>query len=172
MEKDNRSSLRDQEKYRPQFHFTPEKNWMNDPNGLVYYEGKYHMFYQYHPYSTEWGPMHWGHAVSTDLVHWEDISIALYPDENGTIFSGCIVVDWHDSSGFSNGKSGLVAIFTHNDTYPDSERPRQRQSLAYSKDQGRTWIKYDENPVLEDEKITDFRDPKVFYHGFSCRQLR
>lgn len=152
------------EPHRPQFHFTPESNWMNDPNGMVYYEGEYHLFYQYHPHDTIWGPMHWGHAVSKDLVHWEHLPIALSPDENGAIFSGSAVVDWNDSTGFFNGKSGLVAIFTHADQYPGSERPRQRQSLAYSTDKGRTWNMYKGNPILSDIRITDFRDPKVFWH--------
>ncbi|WP_317851413.1 glycoside hydrolase family 32 protein [Neobacillus bataviensis] len=152
------------EKYRPQFHFTPERNWMNDPNGMVYYNGEYHLFYQYHPNGTTWGPMHWGHAVSKDLVHWEHFPIGLAPDKHGAIFSGSAVVDWNDTSGFFEGGSGLVAIFTHADTYPDSDRPRQRQSLAYSKDNGRTWEKYQGNPVLQEESITDFRDPKVFWH--------
>ncbi|MBT2721010.1 glycoside hydrolase family 32 protein [Bacillus sp. ISL-46] len=152
------------EKYRPQYHFSPERQWMNDPNGMVYYNGEYHLFYQYHPNGTTWGPMHWGHAVSKDLVHWEHLPIGLAPDEHGTIFSGSAVVDWNDTSGFFGGESGLVAIFTHADTYPDSDRPRQRQSLAHSKDNGRTWVKYEENPVLQEESITDFRDPKVFWH--------
>jgi fructan beta-fructosidase len=152
------------EKYRPQFHFTPENHWMNDPNGMVYYNGEYHLFYQYHPNGTTWGPMHWGHAISKDLVHWNHLPIALAPDEHGMIFSGSAVVDWNDTSGIFEGNSGLVAIFTHADTYPGSDRPRQRQSLAYSKDNGRTWIKYEGNPVISDENITDFRDPKVFWH--------
>ncbi|GGJ59830.1 fructan beta-fructosidase [Anoxybacillus voinovskiensis] len=152
------------ENYRPQFHFSPERQWMNDPNGMVYYNGEYHLFYQYHPNGITWGPMHWGHAVSKDLIHWEQLPIALAPDEHGMIFSGSAVVDWNDTSGFFDGKSGLVAIFTHADTYPNSDSPRQRQSLAYSKDNGRTWEKYEGNPVLTDESITDFRDPKVFWH--------
>src|SRR5690625_320591 len=132
------------EKYRPQFHFSPPSGWLNDPNGMVYYEGEYHLFYQYHPDSKVWGPMHWGHAVSKDMVHWEHLPIALYPDELGTIFSGSAVVDWNDTSGFFNGGSGLVAIFTH------SEVDGQIQSIAYSADQGRTWTKYEGNPVLTD----------------------
>jgi fructan beta-fructosidase len=152
------------EKFRPQFHFTPQSNWMNDPNGMVYYAGEYHLFYQYHPFGTTWGPMHWGHAVSTDLIHWDHLPIALAPDEYGAIFSGSAIVDWNNSTGFFNGGSGLVAIFTHADQYPGSDRPRQRQSLAYSTDHGRTWTKYEGNPVLTEESITDFRDPKVFWH--------
>ncbi len=159
------------EKYRPQFHFTPKENWMNDPNGMVFYKGEYHLFYQYHPFGTKWGPMHWGHAISRDLVQWEHQDIALAPDEHGMIFSGSAVVDWNDTSGFFNGKSGLVAVFTHADTYPGSDRPRQRQSLAYSLDEGRTWIKYKENPVLVDEGITDFRDPKVIWHHSTSKWI-
>lgn len=153
------------DKYRPQFHFTPEENWMNDPNGMVYFNEEYHLFYQYHPHGTTWGPMHWGHAVSKDLVHWENLPIALYPDAYGDIFSGSAVVDWSNTTGFFDDSPGLVAIYTNAGTYPDSERPRQRQSLAYSKDDGRTWIKYEGNPVLSDESIVDYRDPKVFWHS-------
>jgi fructan beta-fructosidase len=153
-----------QEQYRQAYHFTPKHNWMNDPNGLVYYQEEYHLFYQYHPFGPQWGPMHWGHAVSKDLVHWEHLAIALAPDENGMIFSGSTVVDWKDTSGFFNGKSGLVAIFTHHDTDPNSKKPREWQSLAYSLDKGRTWIKYRHNPVLVNEEKIDFRDPKVFWH--------
>ncbi|WP_299089657.1 glycoside hydrolase family 32 protein [uncultured Metabacillus sp.] len=153
------------EQYRPQFHFSPEEKWMNDPNGMVYFNGEYHLFYQYNPFDTIWGPMHWGHAVSKDLIHWEQLPIALHPDEHGTIFSGSAVVDWHNSSCFfEDDQPGLVAIYTSNDTYPDSERVRQRQCLAYSKDNGRTWVKYEKNPVLSDHTKTDFRDPKVFWY--------
>lgn len=152
------------EKHRPQFHYSPEKKWMNDPNGMVYFEGEYHLFYQYHPFGTTWGPMHWGHAVSKDLIHWEQLPIALFPDKYGTIFSGSAVVDWNDTTGFFQGEAGLVAIYTSHDMYPGTERPRQRQCLAYSNDKGRTWVKYEGNPVLADESITDYRDPKVFWH--------
>ncbi|KHL97025.1 glycoside hydrolase [Paenibacillus sp. IHB B 3415] len=152
-----------QESYRPQFHYSSPAMWLNDPNGMVYFEGEYHLMYQHHPGSTVWGPMHWGHAVSKDLVKWETLPVAMSPDHNGAIFSGSAVVDWKDTSGFFDGGSGLVAVFTHADIYPDSERPRQRQSLAYSKDKGRSWTFYSGNPVLCDTEITDFRDPKVFW---------
>lgn len=153
------------EKYRPQFHFSPPEKWMNDPNGMVYFEGEYHLFYQHHPEGITWGPMHWGHAISTDLVHWEHQPIALRPDVNGQIFSGSAVVDWEDSSGFFGGKPGLVAIFTHAEAYPGTNRFRQQQSLAYSQDKGRTWLMYEGNPVLSNDEIQDFRDPKVFWYA-------
>ncbi|MFD1775872.1 glycoside hydrolase family 32 protein [Paenibacillus rhizophilus] len=153
------------ENFRPQFHYSPEANWLNDPNGMVWYEGEYHLFYQCHPHSAVWGPMHWGHAVSKDLVFWEELPIALRPDHNGAIFSGSAVVDRHDTTGFFNGGSGLVAVFTHHDVNPESGGPRQRQSLAFSTDKGRTWTMYEGNPVLEDERHIDYRDPKVFWDG-------
>jgi fructan beta-fructosidase len=147
------------EPYRPQYHFTPSQNWMNDPNGLVYYVGEYHLFYQHNPNDTVWGTIHWGHAVSRDLVNWQHLPIALAPDEHGMIFSGSAVIDWKNTAGF--GKEAMVAIFTHH-----SELARQSQSLAYSTDKGRTWTKYDGNPVLEPPKnIKNFRDPKVFWYG-------
>ncbi len=151
------------EKYRPQFHFTPDENWLNDPNGLVYYKGEYHLFYQYNPFDKVWGPMHWGHAVSNDLVHWQHLPIALEPDEElGMIFSGSAVVDKNDSTGFFNGGSGLVAVYTsHLDT---DNGPIEQQSIAYSRDRGRTWVKYKDNPVIKNYGVKDFRDPKVFWH--------
>ncbi|MCR2823036.1 glycoside hydrolase family 32 protein [Lederbergia panacisoli] len=146
------------EDYRPQYHFTPEENWMNDPNGMVYYKGEYHLFYQHNPHDNKWGPMYWGHAVSKDMISWEHFPIALEPDDLGTIFSGSAVVDWNDTSGFFDGDEGLVAIFTHNGD-------GQKQSIAYSKDKGRTWKTYEGNPVIpSDPEIKDFRDPKVFWH--------
>lgn len=157
------------EKHRPQFHFTPKEKWMNDPNGMVFFNDEYHLFYQFHPHGTTWGPMHWGHAVSKNLVHWEHLPIALAPDEHGAIFSGSAVVDWKNTSGFFDGEPGLVAIYTSADNYPDSDRSRQRQSIAYSKDNGRTWVTYEGNPVLSDIKITDYRDPKVFWHSETSR---
>jgi fructan beta-fructosidase len=153
------------EQYRPQFHFSPQEMWMNDPNGMVFFNDEYHLFYQYHPFGTTWGPMHWGHAVSKDMIHWEQLPVALYPDELGAIFSGSAVVDWNNTTGFfEENQPGLVAIYTSAGTYPDSDRPCQRQSIAYSKDSGRTWVKYEGNPVLSDIAITDYRDPKVFWH--------
>jgi len=145
------------ELHRPQYHFTPPEMWMNDPNGMVYFDGEYHLFYQYHPHSTVWGPMHWGHVVSRDLINWEHLPIALYPDEQGMIFSGSAVVDWNNTSGF--GEKAMVAIFTYNKNHIET------QNLAYSTDKGRTWIKYEGNPVIpHPEHLKDFRDPKVFWH--------
>ncbi|WHY73004.1 glycoside hydrolase family 32 protein [Fictibacillus enclensis] len=144
--------------YRPQFHFSPKEKWMNDPNGLVYYDGEYHLFYQYHPESTVWGPMHWGHAVSPDLIHWEELPVALYPDELGMIFSGCAVVDRDNTSGLKEGEEDVLVAF-----YTQHEENNEKQSLAYSHDRGRTWIKYDQNPVIANPDMKDFRDPKVFW---------
>ncbi|MCL6660879.1 glycoside hydrolase family 32 protein [Paenibacillus amylolyticus] len=149
--------------YRNEYHFSPKEKWMNDPNGMVFFNGEYHLFYQYHPFGTTWGPMHWGHAVTRDLVTWEELPVALAPDEHGMIFSGSAVVDWNNTSGFFEDEPGLVAIFTHHLEVPN-EHPVQRQSLAYSKDNGRTWAKYEGNPVLKNESFVDFRDPKVFWH--------
>lgn len=153
------------EPYRPQFHFTPARNWMNDPNGLVFYDGEFHLFYQYNPFGDRWGHMSWGHAVSLDLVRWQHLPLAL-AEENGVMaFSGSAVVDWRNSSGFgSRGRPPLVALYTGHYT----ERPLQNQNLAYSNDRGRTWTKYSGNPVL-DVGQKDFRDPKVFWHAPSER---
>lgn len=137
---------------------------MNDPNGLVFFKGEYHLFFQHNPNDSIWGPMHWGHAVSKDLIKWEELDIALYPDELGTIFSGSAVVDWHNTSGFFPEEPGLVAIFTHHLEDEDHTPPVQTQSLAYSHDDGRTWVKYKGNPVLTHPTKIDFRDPKVFWH--------
>lgn len=161
------SPLSYNEPHRPQIHFTPAKSWMNDPNGMVYHNNQYHLFYQHNPDSTVWGPMHWGHAISRDLVHWEHQPIALYPDSLGTIFSGSAVVDVNNTSGFGReGKVPLVAIFTHHN--PKLERAGrndfQYQSIAYSLDDGKTWTKYAGNPVVKNPGIRDFRDPKVSWH--------
>lgn len=159
------------ETHRPQFHFSPAKGWMNDPNGMVYYEGEYHLFYQFYPDSTVWGPMHWGHAISEDLVTWKHLPIALYPDENGLIFSGSAVVDWKNTSGFGqNGKPPLLAIYTYHDMAVERAGKRndyQTQGIAFSNDKGRTWQKYEGNPVLGNPGIRDFRDPKVIWHQAS-----
>ncbi len=155
------------EPHRPQLHFTPKTGWMNDPNGMVFYNGTYHLFYQHYPDSTVWGPMHWGHATSKDLAHWEHRPIALYPDSLGWIFSGSAVADVANTSGFGkDGKMPLVAIFTHHS--PKVEKAGgndfQYQSIAYSLDEGATWTKYEGNPVLKNPGIRDFRDPKVSWH--------
>lgn len=164
---ENRSSGNkedEREKHRPQFHFSPKKGWMNDPNGMVYLNGKYHLFFQHNPDSNVWGPMHWGHAISTDLVHWKEQPVALFPDSLGTIFSGSAVVDSANTAGF--GASALVAIFTHHNIHIEQEKTgkHEYQSLAFSTDEGRTWKKYEGNPVLPNPGIVDFRDPKVMWH--------
>ncbi len=152
------------EPHRPQFHFSPKAHWMNDPNGMVYLKGTYHLFFQYYPDSTVWGPMHWGHATSKDMVHWQEQPIALYPDSLGYIFSGSAVVDVNNTSGFGkNGQVPLVAIFTHHNSRMEKAKSDkfQYQSLAYSLDEGKTWTKYAGNPVVPNPGIIDFRDPKV-----------
>lgn len=156
-----------QEMYRPQIHFSPKQKWTNDPNGMVYHNGIWHLFFQYYPDSTVWGPMHWGHATSKDLVHWQEQPIALYPDSLGYIFSGSAVVDKNNTSGLGkNGQAPLVAIFTHHDPKGEKEGRNnfQNQSIAYSLDNGKTWTKYAGNPVLKNPGITDFRDPKVMWY--------
>jgi len=137
---------------------------MNDPNGLVFLDGEYHLFYQYNPNSTQWGPMHWGHAISTDMVHWQNLPIALYPDEHGTIFSGSTVNDRNNTSGLGTpDHPPLVAIYTNHDATIDKAGGInfQNESIAYSLDKGRTWTKYPDNPVLENPGSRDFRDPNV-----------
>lgn len=160
------------EQYRPQYHFTPKKGWMNDPNGLVYYAGEYHLFYQHYPNANVWGPMHWAHAISKDLIHWQDLPIALYPDSLGYIFSGSAVVDENNTAGFQTGtEKTIVAIFTyHNMEFEKQGRgDREYQGIAYSNDKGRTWTKYSGNPVIKNKGDVDFRDPKVFWHVPSKR---
>lgn len=151
--------------YRPSYHYTPPKNWANDPNGLVYLDGEYHLFYQYNPEDTKWGHMSWGHAVSTDLKNWNTLPLALpeYKNIDGTttmIFSGCVVIDSKNTSGlFKKGfNKGMVAVYTS-----QIEGKAQHQSLAYSMDKGRTWKYYDKNPVL-DIGLRDFRDPNVIWY--------
>ncbi len=155
------------EPYRPQFHFSPEAHWMNDPNGMVYLDGEYHLFYQYYPDSNVWGPMHWGHTVSPDMIHWKHLPVALSPDSLGYIFSGSAVADIKNTSGLGTAENPpLVAIFTHHDPVGEKNGSQtfQNQSIAYSTDKGRTWTKYAGNPVLKNPGIRDFRDPKVFWH--------
>lgn len=155
------------EKYRPQYHFTPPSQWMNDPNGMVYYESEFHLFYQHYPDSNVWGPMHWGHAVSKDLVSWEHLPIALYPDSLGYIFSGSAVVDAKNTSGLGTETNPpLVAIYTYHDAEGEraGKNDFQTQGIAYSVDKGRTWTKYENNPVLKSPGIKDFRDPKVSWY--------
>ncbi len=148
------------EQYRPQFHFTPAKNWMNDPNGLVYHDGEYHLFYQHNPFGDTWGHMSWGHAVSTDLIHWEHLPVALEEENNIMIFSGSAVVDHNNTSGFgSEDNPPMVAIYTGHHT----DQELQDQRIAYSTNNGRTWTKYSGNPVL-DEGMANFRDPKISWH--------
>lgn len=152
------------EKHRPLVHFSPREHWMNDPNGLVYLDGEYHLFYQHYPDSNVWGPMHWGHAVSRDLVRWEELPIALYPDSLGYIFSGSAVVDNRNTSGLgSDGKPALIAIYTYHDVKGEraGRKDYQTQGMAYSLDNGRSWTKYAHNPIVANPGIIDFRDPKV-----------
>lgn len=157
------------ERYRPQLHFSPRKNWTNDPNGLIFFEDEYHLFFQYNPFGEKWGHMSWGHAVSRDLLHWQQLPVAL-PESNGVmIFTGSTVLDTQNTSGFcSGGKPCLVAIYTGHTPEAPGKKALQTQNLAYSNDRGRTWTKYKGNPVL-DRHMSDFRDPKVFWSDASKR---
>ena len=145
--------------YRPQVHFSPAAHWTNDPNGLVYFQGEYHLFFQYNPFGDQWGHMSWGHAVSTDLLHWHELPVAI-PEQDGImIFTGSVVVDHDNTAGFcAPAKECLVAIYTGHSETPQGVR--QTQNLAYSLDKGRTWTRYRGNPVL-DLHLADFRDPSV-----------
>ena len=157
----DRSRTIGNEPHRPQFHFTPARNWMNDPNGLVYFDGEYHLFYQYNPRAIEWGHLGWGHAVSRDMVQWERLPPALAEEDGVMIYSGSAVVDWENTSGLGGrGRPPLVAVYTGHHT----ERSLQDQRIAYSTDRGRTWTQFAGNPVL-DIGAADFRDPKVFWHA-------
>lgn len=144
--------------YRPVYHHTPLYGWMNDPNGLVYKDGEYHLYFQYNPYGSRWGNMHWGHSVSKDLVHWEHLDSAIARDTLGQIFSGSVVVDANNSAGY--GKDALIAFYTS-----ASDEHGQIQCMAYSTDNGRTYTKYEKNPILTPfDGLRDFRDPKVFWY--------
>jgi len=150
------------EPLRPQMHFTPPRNFMNDPNGLVFYQGEYHLFYQHNPFGERWGHMSWGHAVSSDMVHWKHLPVALREEGGVMIFSGSVVADPDDTSGLCGSRgtasSCLVAIYTGHGL------GKQTQNLAFSSDRGRSWTKYAANPVI-DLGLADFRDPKVFWHA-------
>jgi fructan beta-fructosidase len=162
--------------YRPSYHFSTDSNWINDPNGLVYYEGEYHLFYQYNPFGAKWGHMSWGHSISKDLLHWTKLPIALKEDkkvnggDSAMIFSGSAVVDRGNTSSFGHGRDKpLVAIYTsfvresRGEGKGEILKDMQSQSIAYSTDKGRTWTKYNGNPVLDIHSI-DYRDPKVFWY--------
>jgi len=146
------------ELYRPGYHFSPPKNWLNDPNGLIYFGGVYHLYYQYNPYGTDWGHMSWGHAISTDLVHWKNLPIAMLEYGDVMIFSGCNVIDKNNTSGFCASKElgCLVAVYTQ-------QTDREAQAIAYSNDFGLTYTQYANNPII-DLDLKDFRDPKVFWY--------
>ena len=145
---------------RPHFHFAPARNWMNDPNGLIYYKNKYHIFFQYNPEGDQWGNMSWGHATSSDLIHWQELPVAISFTETHGIFSGSVVVDYFNTSGFGSLENpAMVAFFTAH----QHDGLHQSQSLAYSADEGLTWQQYEKNPVL-DLEMKDFRDPKVMWN--------
>lgn len=145
--------------YRPNIHFTPPVMWTNDPNGMVYVNGIYHLFYQHYPEAPNWGPMHWGHAVSRDLLHWKHMPMALYPDELGMIFSGSCVYDRENTSGYgTKEKPPIIAVYTNH-----GRHGLEQQSIAYSTD-GIHFEKSYQNPVIPNPGISDFRDPKAFYN--------
>ena len=147
------------DKFRPVYHHTPLYGWMNDANGLVYKDGEYHLYYQYNPYGSKWGNMHWGHSVSKDLMHWEHLAPAIARDTLGHIFSGSSIVDQENVAGY--GAGSILAYYTS-----ASDKNGQIQCLAYSKDNGRTFTKYEKNPVLRpSDGLKDFRDPKVFWYA-------
>jgi fructan beta-fructosidase len=150
------------EQNRPQFHFTTRRGWINDPNGLIYYEGEYHLFYQHNPYEIEWGNMSWGHAVSKDMIHWRELPVALSPDETGTMFSGSAVIDYHNTAGFNRGNTPAMIA-----TYTVDGHQKEVQCMAYSLDKGRTWTKYKGNPLIDSKakwNSSDTRDPRVFWY--------
>lgn len=151
-----------EEKNRPQFHFTSRRGWINDPNGLIFYEGEYHLFYQHNPYEREWENMSWGHAVSKDMIHWQELPVALHPDELGTVFSGSAVIDYNNTAGFNKGGTpAMIAAYTANTA------DKQTQCIAYSLDKGRTWTKYSKNPVIDSKakwNSVDTRDPRIFWY--------
>jgi sucrose-6-phosphate hydrolase SacC (GH32 family) len=155
--------------YRPQVHFSPRQHWTNDPNGLVYFRGEYHLFFQYNPFGDTWGHMSWGHAVSGDLLHWRELPVAIPEQDGEMVFTGSVVVDEKNTSGLCvSGADCMVAIYTGH--RKDASGTLQNQNLAYSRDAGRTWTRYKGNPVL-DLHLSDFRDPSVFWDGKAGRWL-
>lgn len=152
--------MTNKEKFRPVYHHTPAYGWMNDPNGMFYKNGVYHLYFQYNPYGSVWGNMHWGHSTSTDLMHWKFEGCAIVPDAWGAIFSGSCVVDHENTAGF--GKEAVVAFYTSAKSTPWGDI--QMQSMAYSLDNGKTFTKYEGNPILTSSE-KDFRDPKVFWYA-------
>lgn len=154
MKTTNTFDTANREQYRPVYHHTPVYGWMNDPNGMFYKDGIWHLYFQYNPYGSQWENMTWGHSTSTDLIHWQQLPNAIEPDALGTIFSGNSVIDHNNTAGF--GKDAIVAIYTTAGT-------SQTQSLAYSTDGGKTFVKYDKNPIITSD-VPDFRDPKPFWN--------
>jgi fructan beta-fructosidase len=156
------------EKLRPQFHFTSRRGWVNDTNGMVYYEGEYHMFYQHTPYDWDSGDKTWGHAVSSDMVGWQELPDAIHPDALGAIWSGSAVIDQNNTAGFQTGSEKTIVCFytSAGGTTPMSQGKRFSQSIAYSNDRGRTWTKYQHNPIMN-HISGDNRDPRVFWHQAS-----
>lgn len=148
------------EKFRPVYHHTPTYGWMNDPNGMFYKDGVYHLYFQHNPYGSTWGNMTWGHSTTTDLVNWNYEGLAIKPDAWGAVFSGSAVVDYDNTAGF--GKNAVVAFYTSAKSSPWGDT--QSQSMAYSLDNGKTFVKYAYNPVVTSSK-RDFRDPKVFWYA-------
>lgn len=151
------------EKYRLQLHYSLPSGWANDPNGLIYFDGFYHLFYQHNPTSTVFGPMHWGHARSPNLIHWETLPIALKPYEKGVIFSGCCILDTDNVTGIApdqlDGNLSEIPVIA---IYTLASNESQTQAMAYSLDKGLTWSQYDKNPILPNPDIADFRDPNIF----------
>lgn len=150
------------ESNRPQLHFTTRRGWINDPNGLVFHNGEYHLYYQHNPYEKEWGNMHWGHAVSKDLIHWEELPVVLFPDQHGTMFSGSAVIDYSNTLGVSKKGDPTMVI-----AYTADSPEKQVQCIAYSLDNGRSFTKIAENPVIDSKAIwnsQDTRDPKLFHY--------
>ena len=160
--------MNDKEQYRPIFHFSPTENWMNDPNGLVYHKGEFHLFYQYNPQGKHWGNICWGHAVSTNLIYWNKLPVAIHEDKKNDlmIFSGSCVVDKHNVSGLGDKNEIIVAFYTQS----KKDISKQSQSIAFSNDMGRTWEKFKSNPILESSHKA-FRDPKVFWHKETSRWI-